>query len=103
MQLNLNSDLYQFIARESPQEVKRVLGLAFFVGLANMALIALINFSASAVTEGESVVLQFFLFALLLVVYLLITRRANVENIRSTQSLIHKFKMRIMSEVFRSD
>lgn len=103
MQLNLNSDLYQFIARESPQEVKRVLGLAFFVGLANMALIALINFSASAVTEGESVVLQFFLFALLLVVYLLITRRANVENIRSTQSLIHKFKMRIMSEVFRSE
>jgi putative ATP-binding cassette transporter len=103
MQLKFNSDLYQFIARESPQEIKRVIGLAFFVGLINMGLIALINFSAAAVSDGESVVLQFFLFALLLVVYLLITKKANTENISSTQSLIHKFKMRIMAEVFRSE
>ncbi len=103
MVFKFKSDLYQFIARESPKEVKRVIGLAFFVGLTNMALIAVINFSANAVEEGESVILQFFLFALLLVVYLLITKRANTENISSTQSLIHKFKMRIMAEVFRSE
>jgi putative ATP-binding cassette transporter len=103
MQLKPNSDLYQFIARESPQEVKRIIGLAFFVGVVNTGLIALVNFSAASVSDGESVVLQFFLFALLLAVYLLITKRANTENITSTQSLIHKFKMRIMAEVFRSE
>jgi len=103
MQLKPNSDLYQFIARESPQEVKHIIGLAFFVGVVNTGLIALVNFSAASVSDGESVVLQFFLFALLLAVYLLITKRANTENITSTQSLIHKFKMRIMAEVFRSE
>jgi len=103
MQLKFNSDLYQFIARESPQEIKRVVGLAFFVGMINMGLIALINFSAAEVSDGKSVVLQFFLFALLLAAYLLITKKANTENISSTQSLIHKFKMRIMAEVFRSE
>lgn len=100
---NFRSDLYQFIARESPKEVKRVIGLAFFVGVTNMALIALINFSAAAVTDGDSVTVQFFLFGFLLTVYLLITKRANSENISNAQNLIHRFKMRIMSEVFKSE
>jgi putative ATP-binding cassette transporter len=103
MRLSIQSDLYQFIARESPSDLKRIIAISFFVGLANMGLIALINQAAADVSAGESVTLQFFLFAIMLTTFLVITNIANRENIRSTQNLINKFKMRIMREVFQSD
>lgn len=103
MRLSTQSDLFQFIARESPNDLKRVVAISFFVGLTNMGLIALINQAAADVSEGESVTLQFFLFAIMLTTFLVITNIANRENIKSTQNLIHKFKMRIMREVFQSD
>lgn len=103
MRIHSPSDLLQFIARESPNELKRVVAISFFVGLTNMGLIALINQAAADVSEGESVTLQFFLFAFMLTAFLIITNIANRENIKSTQNLIHKFKMRIMREVFQSD
>ena len=103
MRLSTQSDLFQFIARESPNDLKRVVAISFFVGLTNMGLIALINQAAADVSEGESVTLQFFLFAIMLTTFLVMTNIANRENIKSTQNLIHKFKMRIMREVFQSD
>jgi putative ATP-binding cassette transporter len=103
MRLSIQSDLFQFIARESPNDLKRVIAISFFVGLSNMGLIALINQAAADVSAGESVTLQFFLFAIMLTTFLVITNIANRENIKSTQNLIHKFKMRIMREVFQSE
>ncbi len=103
MRLNIQSDLIQFIARESLSDLKRVIAISFFVGLTNMGLIALINNAAADVSEGESVTLQFFMFAIMLTTFLLMTNIANRENIKSTQNLIYKFKMRIMREVFQSD
>ena len=103
MRIHSPSDLLQFIRRESPNELKRVVAISFFVGLTNMGLIALINQAASDVSEGESVTLQFFMFALMLTLFLVITNIANRENIKSSQNLIHKFKMRIMREVFQSE
>lgn len=103
MRIHPPSDLLQFILRESPNEVKRVVAISFLVGLTNMGLIALINQAAADVGAGESVTLQFFLFAFMLTAFLILTNIACRENIKSTQNLIHKFKMRIMREVFQSD
>jgi putative ATP-binding cassette transporter len=103
MRINTQSDLFQLISRESPKDIKRVLAISFFVGITNMGLIALINKAAADVSNGESVSVQFFLFAFLLITFLVITNIANRENIKSTQGLVHRFKMRIMSEIFKSD
>lgn len=103
MRINTQSDLFQLISRESPKDVKRVLGISFFVGITNMGLIALINKAAADVSNGTSVTLQFFLFALLLTTFLVITNIANRESIKSTQGLVHRFKMRIMNEILKSD
>lgn len=103
MRINSQSDLFQLISRESPKDVKRVLGISFFVGITNMGLIALINKAAGDVSNGDSVTGQFFLFALLLTTFLVITNIANRESIKSTQGLVHRFKIRIMNEIFKSD
>jgi len=103
MRINTQSDLFQLISRESPKDIKRVLAISFFVGITNMGLIALINKAAADVSNGDSVTVQFFLFALLLITFLVMTNIANRENIKSTQGLVHRFKMRIMSEIFKSD
>jgi putative ATP-binding cassette transporter len=103
MQIQFKSDLVQFFTRESPRELKRLVWLSFFVGVTNTLLIALINKCASDVTDGKSVMWEFFLFCFLLLAFLLITNRANRENIHNSQELIHRFKMRIMHDILRSD
>jgi len=98
----LKSDLFDFLSRESPRELKRMVWLSIFVGITNTALIGLINMSASDVSDGISVTWQFFAFAALLILLLIVTRRSNDENIRSAQTLIYRFKIKIMSDVFKS-
>lgn len=96
-------DLFQFLGRESPAELKRLIGLSTFVGLVNTAIIGMINACAKMVTDGKSVTFEFFLFAFLLLFFLFLTRRANDVNIRSTQDLIYRFKIRVMRDVFKSN
>ncbi len=103
MRIQLKSDLFRFLGRESPREIKRLVGLSIFLGIVNTTLIGLINTAAKDVTDGNGVTMQFFLFALLLVFLLLIARRSNQENIRSTQDLIFRFRMRILRDVFDSN
>ena len=103
MQIQFKSDLVQFFTRESPRELKQLIWLSFFVGVTNTLLIALINKCAMDVTDGKSVMWQFFLFCFLLFSFLLITNRANKENIHNSQELIHRYKMRIMHDILRSD
>ena len=101
--MKYQSDLITFMKQESPQDLKRVLYLSLFIGFTSTLLIALVNESASKVAGGESVTPEFFLFASVLVLYLFIIRRSTKETIASAQTLIHKFKMRIMKDVFLSD
>ena len=103
MQINFKSDLLEFFSRESPRELKRLAWLSFFVGVTNTLLIALINKCASDVTEGKPVMWEFLVFCFLLFAFLVITTRANKENIHNSQELIHRFKMRIMHDILRSD
>ena len=93
MRLQIKSRLFSFLGRESPRELKRLIGLSVFVGITNTAIIGLINAAAAEVTAGESVTLEFFAFAILLVLLLLVSRRSNEENIRSTQDMIYRFKI----------
>jgi len=97
------SEVVEFLRVEGAADLKHLIWLGCFVGIANTALIALINMSAPKVAEGESVFLQFFLYAAVLIFFLLVTKKANQDNIRSAQFLIHKFKIRILGEYFRSD
>lgn len=99
----MKSDLFDFLSRESPRELKRMIWLSVFVGITNTALIGLINMAATDVSNGDQVTWQFFAFAAMLVLLLLVTRRSNDENIRSVQTLIYRFKIKIMSDVFKSN
>jgi putative ATP-binding cassette transporter len=101
--MNFKFDLFSFIKQESPRELKRVLYLASFVGLSSTLLIALVNESASKVADGESVTSEFFIFISLLIVFLFVARKSTKETLSTSQSLIHKFKMRLMRDVFMSD
>jgi putative ATP-binding cassette transporter len=97
------SEVVEFMRREGSDDLRRLIWLACFVGIANTALIALINFSAAKASKGESVVMQFFLYSVVLTFFLVVTRKSNQDNIRNAQFLIHKFKIRILGEFFRSD
>ena len=95
-------DLFNLLSLESPREFNKLIILSFFTGLANMALISLINFSSSEVVENKNVNLQFCLFILLLLLFLFGTTRATKSNIASAQGLVHKYNMRILSQVLKS-
>lgn len=101
--MSFDFDLVSFVKQESPRELKRVLYLASFVGLTSTLLIALVNESASKVAEKESVTPEFFIFIFLLLVFLLVARKSTKETLATSQTLIHKFKMRLMRDVFMSD
>ena len=101
--MKFKSDLIDFMQQESPQEIKRVVQLSLFVGFVSTSLIALVNESASKVAKSESVTPEFFLFLFTLTCFLIIIRKSTRETISSAQNLIHKFKMRIMKDVFLSD
>lgn len=102
MSILFQFDLYQFLKRESPKELKRLLFLAVVVGLLNTSLVGLVNIVAKKVSLNEEVTIHFFAYAFLLITFLLITRRANKENITSTEELLHKFRLRILRDVFTS-
>lgn len=98
-----DAPLFRFIQREGTVQLKRLILLSCLGGLANTGLIALINQSASIASTGKTAVWQFFAFAFLLFVYLYALRKSSKENVISTQSLMHTFKIRIMSQVLKAD
>lgn len=101
--MKFKSDLIDFMQQESPRELKRVVQLSLFVGFVSTGLIALVNESASKVAKSESVTPEFFLFLFALTCFLVMIRKSTRETISGSQNLIHKFKMRIMKDVFLSD
>ena len=98
-----NAPLFRFIQQEKAVELRRMVILALLGGLASTGLIALINEAASLVSDGKTVVWQFFAFLLLLFFYMWAIRQSSKENVSSTQTLMHIFQMRIMNLVLKSD
>jgi putative ATP-binding cassette transporter len=102
MHAYLKFDLIEFLAQGNGRELKNVAILSLFAGIVNTALIALINYSSQRVSEHHSVTWHFFIFAALLLVFIYGTAKVTRSNVMSAQALIHKFKIKIMGQVFRS-
>ena len=102
MRRYLKFDLIEFLARGSHQELKNVAILSLFAGISNTALISLINYSSHRVSEHLSVTWHFFIFAALLLGFMYGTAKVSRSNVIGAQALIHKFKIKIMGQVFKS-
>ena len=98
-----NAPLFRFIQQEGTVQLRRLILLSGLGGISSTGLVALINQSASIEAKGQSATWQFFAFLLLLFLYMLALKRSNKENVASTQNLMHAFKLRIMSQVLKSD
>ena len=103
MRLPVKSDLLNFLASKNPRELKRMAALSIFVGITNTLLLGLINKAAQDVSTGGSVTWQFLGYAVLLLLFLFVTKTANKENIESANQLIFKFKIEILRDVFHSN
>lgn len=103
MQNPIKTELVNFLTNASPKQLRQMSALSGLVGIINTLLIGVINIAAADVAENETVTLEFFGYAILLVVFLLCTKRANEENIKNANEFIYRFKIRIMSDAFRSN
>lgn len=107
LRLNLNkifsSDLLAFLGGESPQQFRQLIFLSIAVGIVNTAVVGLINNASTQASQGGSTVLLFFVFAVLLLIFYYVTNKSNSENIKSTQDMIYRFKLKILRDVFSSD
>jgi putative ATP-binding cassette transporter len=101
--MNFNAPLFRFIQQEGTVQLRRLVLLSCLGGISSTGLVALINQSAVIEASGKSATWQFFAFLLLLFVYMVVLRKSNKENVSSTQTLMHSFKLRIMSQVLKSD
>lgn len=99
----VDSPLMRFIKQESLFELKRLTFLSACVGISNMALVALLNKSATMISEEQSVTLNYFIFLALIIFFAYVVRKSNRENVISSLNLMHRFKMRIMRQVLASD
>lgn len=101
--MRLHSNLLAFMLQGGEGELRRVLYLSLFSGFASTALVALVNKAAGDVSRGMPVTFEFFLFAAVLLLYFFILRKSSEASIASAQNLVHRFRMRIVDRVFRSD
>jgi putative ATP-binding cassette transporter len=97
------SNLLAFLGSESPKQFRQLLGLSVSVGIVNTLVVGLINAASSKASNGEDTTLFFFLFASLLCFFYFLTNRSNAENIKATQDLIYRFKLRILQDVYTTD
>ena len=99
----LKSELVSFLTSENSKQLNRMAALAGLVGIINTLLISVINLAAKDVSKSQSVTVEFFGYVLLLIVFLVFTKKANQENIKNANDFIYRFKIRIMSNVFNSN
>jgi putative ATP-binding cassette transporter len=103
LKIKLYPNLYNFIEQEGSLELRNILIISVLVGLISTCLVALVNYSASTgVIDGNNY-LVFFLYSILVLCFWQFSRKANRQNIKNTQLLIHRYKMRIMKRVIQSD
>jgi putative ATP-binding cassette transporter len=97
------NELFKILKDFGGLGLKRILQVAGMVGLSSTLLVALVNSAAKQVSEQQSTTLSFFLFVPLLVIYVVLMRINNSENISSTQIVVHRFRMHAMSQVLKAD
>ena len=103
MQNPIKSELVNFLTNSSPTQLRKMGALSGLVGIINTLLIGVINIAAADVAKNETVTLEFFGYAILLTIFLVCTKKANEENIKSANDFIYRFKIRVMSDAFRSN
>jgi putative ATP-binding cassette transporter len=98
-----NSSLIELIQGESRVELRRMIVFSTLVGLSGTLIIAILNQAASQVTEQQNPIFEFFAFLICLVFFLYFYRINNRDSVSSTQRLIYRFRLNIVSLVLKSD
>lgn len=100
--MNLNIPLIEFLKQGDSQEIKKSIFLSSFVGLLTTIIIANVNEAAGAAAKHESNLLSFLAFIVLILAFIFSIKKATVSNVSNSQILIHKFKIRVIREVFNA-
>lgn len=97
------SDLLAFLGGESPRQFRQLILLSIAVGVVNTAVVGLINIASAEASQSKSTFILFFGFVVLLCLFYYVTNKSNSENIKTTQDMIYKFKLKILKDVFSTD
>ena len=101
--MNLNIPLIEFLKQGDSQEIKKSIFLSSFVGLLTTIIIANVNEAAAAAEKHEPTLLSFLAFVFLILAFIFSIKKATISNVSSSQILIHKFKIRVIREVFSAN
>jgi putative ATP-binding cassette transporter len=101
--MSLNIPLIEFLKQGDSQEIKKSIFLSSFVGLLTTVIIANVNEAAAAAEKHESNLLSFLAFAFLILAFIFSIKKATISNVSNSQILIHKFKIRVIREVFNAN
>ena len=96
-------ELIKFVRRESPQALKVIVLLSCVAGIANAALVALINAGAAAANNETSSVRLFFLFLLALALLAFANVSAALRGRALMESAVSKLRIRIFDKLRRAD
>lgn len=99
----LNFPLITFLKQGDTDELKKSIFLSMVVGLLTAIIIANVNLAAQAVKTQDPTILSFLVFALLILFFTLAIQKASVSNVTNSQLMIHKFRIRVVSEVFNTN
>lgn len=101
--MKFDSPLIRFIQQEGSLNIKKLLLLSALVGICSTLSVAIINESAQQVSKGNHVTLSFFAFLLVILLFTITLRKSTQANVVGTQTLIHRFKMKVMKHVITAD
>jgi len=97
------NSLIELIQGENKYELKRMFIFSALVGLAASLIIVVLNQAASLVLEKENLFYEFIAFIFLLAFFLYFYQKNNHESISSTQKIVYRIRLEIISLVLRSD
>lgn len=101
--MSIQIPLIEFLKQGDSREIKKSIFLSSFVGLLTTVIIANVNEAAAAAAKHESTLLSFLAFTFLILAFVFSIKKATVSNVSSSQILIHKFKIRVIREVFNAN
>lgn len=101
--MKFDSPLIRFIQQEGSLNIKKLLLLSALVGICSTLSVAIINESAQQVSKGNHVTLSFFAFLFVILLFTITLRKSTQANVVGTQTLIHRFKMKVMKHVITAD
>lgn len=101
--MSLKIPLVEFLKQGDSQEIKKSIFLSSFVGLLTTIIIANVNEAAAAAEKHESTLLSFLAFVFLILAFIFSIKKATISNVSNSQILIHKFKIRVIREVFSAN